>query len=51
MLTRLLSFGDKEMKVGYARSNYQYYARSTILVTLLLLLIAAALQVSELVMD
>ena len=42
-LTGLLSFRDVEMKALYAHSNFAYYSRSTILITILVFLIAATL--------
>ena len=39
------------MKVLYARNNMKYYARSAILITLILFLIALALEVTNVTAD
>ena len=46
MLTKvLLSFRNPEIKVLYARANLSFFARSIILITIALFLVALALQV------
>ena len=45
MLTKLLlSFRDSEMKTLYARANFNYYARSVILITVTLFIITLCLE-------
>ena len=45
MLTKLLlSFRDSEMKTLYARSNFNFYARSVIMITVMLFIITLGLE-------
>ena len=50
-LSAVLSFRDGETKTNYALSKFTFYARSTILITIFLFLIAAALQVQSLFIE
>ena len=52
MLTKiLLAFRDEELKLAYQRNKYKYYAKSVLLITLVIFVISLALEIVNLVME